>query len=479
MSMARDDDNSSSIISISNSSSNNNNSDSVTSEVNGKNTSSIKQGKANTSSEVRAEDSFWQSYTRFSRRTFIWSEWQKVMVLASFFVSFILLLVPGGSFVSKKQANRGIILFTQVACAIVTLLTAFISDYFWLVTATRTLLGALQAFMLPAIFSMINLWLPLADRSLGLAVIDFGGEIGIIATFAAGSYLINRTGWASLFIFSALLTAMHCVLFASLASDAPSKSRFIRSSELLLLNESTSISLQRKLQPIPWVQIVTNRPFIAAAVFKFGCIFNFRIFYAKLPLFLKDQNIDICSHGLLLTAIAAAFGVSLILSSYTSERIIESRIFTRTVTRKVFSIFTGFANAICLIAIPICVYFSSFGTLYIVILTSSLLFGCSGGSDIPLAAEISRQHSILIFSMINLFASTTGILVPAFVAMVDMYIDDCLLAWSVVFFSSGGLLITCFIVFATCASAERQSFDFVSRTSSKCTDDDSCHQVSC
>ena len=271
-------------------------------------------------------------------------------------------------------------------------------------------------------------------------------------------------------------------------------------SHLFSLDRRMSLAISVTGEKVPWSRILTNVPVIVTGLFKFAVSWNFMVFYTKMPSFLKEvANVDITSNGVINAMNNICIAISLMTFGYLSEKFIESGWFTRTKCRKFFAIFSGFCQAIAIVSIPYMVANSNLTLLTILLFTASFCNGCQSGSDIPLPSEMTKAFPATLYALLNIIATSTGIIVPPFVAFIlNTFSENRNLAWSVVFYMSSTLTIVSTIVFMIFSSAERQPFDFASikpyyvnpigqscsdsndnidNTSTTCTINDTFHEI--
>ena len=63
--------------------------------------------------------------------------------------------------------------------------------------------------------------------------------------------------------------------------------------------------------------------------------------------------------------------------------------------------------------------------------------------------------------MLNMTSMSSGFFAPTFAGLLLDHMKDQWMAWSIIFYFSGGMLIVSTIVFLIFASAERQPFDLI------------------
>lgn len=234
---------------------------------------------------------------------------------------------------------------------------------------------------------------------------------------------------------------------------------------LLPVDRRMSLAVSVTGEKVPWARILTNVPVLVTGLFKFAVSWNFMVFYTKMPSFLHEvAGVDITSNGVINAMNNICIAISLMTFGYLSEKIIESGWLTRTECRKFFAIFSGFCQALAIASIPYMAANSNLTFLTILLFATSFCNGCQSGSDIPLPSEMTKAFPATLYALLNIIATSTGIIVPPFVAFIlNVFGEDRNFGWSVVFYMSSSLTIVSTIIFMLFSSAERQPFDFASR----------------
>ena len=377
--------------------------------------------------------------------------------------------MPAGV-LSEKFGGQWIVCLTLLGSGLVNILTPLITDYVFLLVMFRLLLGAAQAGVYPASFSICCKWMPLKDRSLAFALLEGGACIGSIIAYFSSGFLSKSLGWPWVFFLSGFIALVFTVLLAVFLRSTPHGHPFITEEELkviessphkLNLDETTTREGDKSSPKIPWTKILCCRSVLVAGLFKFGESFTYLIMGVKLPAYLNDvMREDITSNGVINATMNVLASLTMASMGYVSERVIENGWMSRTSTRKFFSVFSGMGSGLCTLMIP---FAGCDKTLLLSILfLGSILLGCGSGSDVPLPSEMSRNFPATIYSLLNMVAMSAGFIAPSIVGWIlDSYVGDLRRGWSIVFYLTSCISIVSTIIFLCFASAERQSFDFV------------------
>ena len=242
----------------------------------------------------------------------------------------------------------------------------------------------------------------------------------------------------------------------------PSEHPLVSEKELIYIEEgNTAESSGKRSSRIPWLRILTNKSVLAVAFFQFACFWILTIFFSFIPKYLNEiQHVPIGENGMINGIVYLISLLSLLTTGLLSEHVIQRKWLSRTATRKAFSLVTGTATAVTFLLIP-AIGCNQFG-LKILIFVGSVLSGFSSGSDTPMASEMSKNYPSALFALLNMTATSTGFIVPAFCgAVLQSLPQDPWRAWCIIFYVSAAVNIFANIVFLIWASSERQPFDMI------------------
>ena len=377
----------------------------------------------------------------------------------------MLLQVPAGVII-EYFGSRWIVSAALLTSSLINILTPFITDWTVVFIASRVILGAAQAGVFPGCFKLGFNWFPLNERSFAFSLLRVGAIVGSVLISLVTGFICASLGWEVVFFISATVAFVSSVAFAILTTNTPEEHPLVSVEEILLIRGSKS-SEKDDRQPdqasspssIPWTRILTNLPVWINGLYKFSHFWIFFLLASKLPTYLADEiEMDIRFNGVTNGIFCLSYAISLSITGYASDRVIESGIMSRTTTRKVFASIAGFGSGIAVIMIP--VVGKSVPLLLSILVFSSLSQGFSSGGDVPLPGEMSKKYPATIFSLVNMMSMVSGSVAPMTVGFVLKRSTDMSLSWTMIFTASGILSIACTVLFLMLASAERQPFDF-------------------
>lgn len=136
---------------------------------------------------------------------FSWDSFFSGIVLSSFWAGYALTNVIGGRLADQFGGERLLIaaMITWSACTALTPVSAFWGPL--QLVLTRVLLGAGEGLAYPAIHTMIQKYVPRAERSSSTGIVTGACYLGALASNLVSPWLISRFGWQENFIAFAFL----------------------------------------------------------------------------------------------------------------------------------------------------------------------------------------------------------------------------------------------------------------------------------
>ncbi|CAG2113555.1 unnamed protein product [Medioppia subpectinata] len=188
-----------------------------------------------------------------SNGEFDWDQKTQGVILGAFFYGYVLFQVLGGRLAELFGAKW----LCAVSLALSSLLNALTpiiarARIYWLLLASRVVLGAFQSVLFPACYALVAKWTPEHERSVVLSLPLIGGNIGTIVTSALTGYLTEEGfagGWPSVFYVS--------VRYANINNNVNSKTTASNGIAGVPAKQRTSV---------PWLKIFTSLP----GVFLYG-----------------------------------------------------------------------------------------------------------------------------------------------------------------------------------------------------------------
>lgn len=416
-----------------------------------------------------------ENRSRVPSETFDWDPTTQGAILGSFFYGYILLQIPAGRF-SEIFGGKWIIFISVLTSGLINVATPFLAYSVPLLITGRAIMGMFQGVVYPACFSLICNWMSPSEKSLSLALLYSGANMGIVFAASLTGYLTEAYGWQASFFLIGTITLIFSMVWLIFAQSNPPKSGPVSRKENYGSFSSISSGSSGSSAPsgsktlintakranIPWKAIFSNKPFLSSISCRFGAMLVILLLQTKLPGYLSDVlQVSSATNGMINSVVYVGASISMTISPYLSEVVIRNKYLTRTNTRKAFS---GAGLYICVIGfllLPL-IHCNQGYTIAVLIV---IVIGCglTGGGDIIIPAEITKKYPATIYSIINCIVSIIGIFVPLVIGVVLQSADtftSLKVQWDHVFNFSAIIVAISTTTFLLFGSAEvQQSID--------------------
>lgn len=149
--------------------------------------------------------------------TYEWSESLQGVILASFYVGYVITHIPGG-YLADRFGGKYTLSIGILSTALLTLITpiCIVHGGAYTLIALRILIGLGEGTTFPALSALLASWIPLHERSKLGALVFGGGQVGtIIGSSLSGVLLDYYDGWSSVFYFFGGMGIVWFILFVS------------------------------------------------------------------------------------------------------------------------------------------------------------------------------------------------------------------------------------------------------------------------
>eukprot|EP01084_Bolivina_argentea_P107086 191501_1 len=110
------------------------------------------------------------------------------------------------------------------------------------IIALRILMGIFGSVTWPSMFQLINNWAPPNARSIMISIAASGIYIANSMTFSICSFIINHSGWETVFYFFAIIAIIWYILWLYYVYDNPSDDPLISKKELKYLQKTIKLT---------------------------------------------------------------------------------------------------------------------------------------------------------------------------------------------------------------------------------------------
>ena len=232
-----------------------------------------------------------------------------------FLLAYALMYAGGGALIDRLGTRRGfllIMIFWSLACASHSLATGF-----WMLAASRFLLGVGEGGGFPAATKVIAEWFPANERSTAMGVVNAGTAVGAVVAPPAIAAIILYGNWRLIFIAFGLVGLVWAAWWTRAYPARPPE-----------LAEVTT-------KHVAWPVLLTLRPVWGLVSAKFLTDAAWFFYISWLPKYLYDaRGFDVKQVGYYAWVPFAASGVGSLLGGWFSSHLL-SRGHTANFSRKV------------------------------------------------------------------------------------------------------------------------------------------------
>jgi len=226
-----------------------------------------------------------------------WSGTTKGMVLSSFFVGYLLAMLPGG-WLSSRYGGRIVLGIALVLWSLFTLVTpvaAGISLAALLIT--RAGMGLGEAATFPATMNLFARWLPPAERTRAVAFNLTGIPVGTVFGLSVAGLVVTNFGWPAVFYLFGAAGLVFAVAWFALVHARPAAHPTIGDPERALL-EGCVDTVRDAAVATPWRALFAEPAVWALIVNHFCSNWLLYLMLTWLPSYFRDiQHLSIARSG--------------------------------------------------------------------------------------------------------------------------------------------------------------------------------------
>lgn len=219
---------------------------------------------------------------------FDWDNKQKNFVLSSFFIGYVISMLPAGVLVKKISATPvfGVGVFLP---SVITIITPFFAQNYAILITSRVVMGLLQGVGVPCVLAFWSKWAPPLERARLHALAMTGCAFGIVVALPLSGVLGEFYGWESIFYVTGAIGCVWYVVWLLLIRESPETDRFISEKEKEYIIRSIGDRKNAPELPIPWGSIFTSLPVYAVMIAGFSWGFGYLTISTQLPTFFSGK----------------------------------------------------------------------------------------------------------------------------------------------------------------------------------------------
>ncbi|KAG7501087.1 sialin-like [Solea senegalensis] len=359
-----------------------------------------------------------------------WDSETQGWLLGAFFFGYICTQIPGGYLAGHYGGSifLGLGVLGTAALTLLTPLAAQMGSY-WLF-ALRALEGFGEGVTFPAMTAMWARWAPPLERSRLMTLSGSGSSFGAFVALPLTGVICQALGWPAVFYICGGAGCLWAVFWFILVSDDPRTHRRISKEERDYIINSIGPQGTGHGWSVPVLQMLLSVPLWAIIVTQMCSNWSYYTLLTSLPTYMDNiLHFDLKSNSFL-SAVPYLGGLLVsLLSAVAADSLIERRVMSVTVVRKLFT-FTGLVfPAVFLAAVG---YAGCSHVLAVTLLTLSMAIGGISAPGVFInQLDIAPRYAGFLLGITNTFGTIPGIVAP----IVTGYFteDHTLSGWRTVF----------------------------------------------
>lgn len=337
------------------------------------------------------------------QQQFGWSQTEKGFVLSSFFIGYMVCLLPSG-WLGTRFGGRPVLGVAVIVWSVCTLLTpGSASISMGALLATRIAMGAGESAVFPSGFAIVGSWVPAGERTRATARILSGIPVGQVAGLIVTGWILAHTTWPFAFYsFGAVGLLWAVVWFRATSREAMAVPRVeARGAAIADAGDAAPGPV-----PLPWRQLLASTPVLALVVGHFASNWTLYVLLAWLPSYFRDVlHLSIASAGVFAAGPWLAAAAVTNLAGPMSDRLIAGGV-SVTATRKLMQCGGLVISAACLLGTRD-VHSSAVALTLLCAATGAL--GLTWCGYAPGLIDVAPRHAALLGGFTNTVATIPGI----------------------------------------------------------------------
>ncbi|XP_071356297.1 sialin isoform X1 [Trachinotus anak] len=367
---------------------------------------------------------------------YAWNSETQGWLLGAFFFGYLTTQIPGG-YLAGHYGGRLFLGLGVLGTAALTLLTPLAAQFGsrWLF-ALRALEGFGEGVTFPAMMAMWARWAPPMERSRLMTLSGSGASFGTFLALPLTGFICQTLGWPAVFYLCGGAGCLWAVFWFIFVSDDPRTHRGISKEERDYIINSIGPQGTGHGWSVPLLPMLLSVPLWAIIITQMCSNWAFYTLLTSLPTYMNDiLHFDLQSNGFLSALPYLGSWLSSTLSGVVADSLIERRVFSVTVVRKIFTLTGMLLPAAFLVAVS---YAGCSHILTVTFLTlSSTAGGTSSAGVFMNQIDIAPRYAGFLLGITNTFGTIPGVMAP--IATGYFTEDRTLQGWRTVFWVAAGI----------------------------------------
>ncbi|KAJ8980966.1 hypothetical protein NQ317_013420 [Molorchus minor] len=392
-----------------------------------------------------------------------WSSSKNVMISAFFWGYVATQLIS--SQLAARYGPKWILAITFFITSLFSILIPAFGEAFGYrgVIACRVIQGLSQGFLFPCLQHLLGRWTSTVGRGTAASVTFVGVSLGTVISMPVTGLLCNSAsvGWPAAYYVFGALGILWTIVWAIFGCNSPGQHKTISAAEKHYIwgGEEPEYEKPEKKPSTPWIAILTSLPFWAIVINDCGFSWGYWTLLSEIPSYMQSiLNFDIASNGFLSALPYFVRSCFIIPMGFLSDHLVEKKVTSPTVNRKIFNSIAMFVGAIGLACLTLIDGDQRSATIAILVIAVAFTGGIFSGFILS-QVDLSPVHAGTVMGISNTasnFFSLLGPLSVDFVIHTTGYQETDKELWTIIFCTASVILAAVGLFFIYGGSGKAQ-----------------------
>ena len=334
-----------------------------------------------------------------------WNQSTKGVVLAAFFVGYMLFQIASGA-LARRYGGKRVLGLAVAWWSLFTLLTPLAATTsLTALLFARVGLGLGEGALMPASYELFSRWVPAGERGRTIGRFLGGIPLGQIVGFMLTGWLTTRLGWPASFYLFGVLGVVWSVTFLSRIENDPASDPRLTEAERRLLQPPAPAG-EHAVAATPWPLFLRSGSVWALAAAHFSHNWTLYMLVSWLPSYFSEAHgVSLTGAGFYAALPWVAYFLALQASGSFSDYAIARGVATATVRR----LATGGGLAIAAVSLLVLRNLEAVGPALALIVFASGAIGLAAASLVAVPLDLSKRHAPVLIGFSNTLATIPGV----------------------------------------------------------------------